>query len=136
MATSPKPRTSRRRSKAVVGLAACAVAALSSGVVFAGSASATPTALADKFASTVTDDGWSLDLAATKLSANPVPNLATTAFTREGFVSAKVTGTIGGAGDSAVKTGYVEQGCRSAVRSMSPPDLAWGLVFRSARLSM
>lgn len=62
---------SHRRSRAAVGLAACAVAALSSGVVFAGSASATPTALADKFASTVTDDGWSLDLAATKLSANP-----------------------------------------------------------------
>lgn len=127
---------SHRRSRAAVGLAACAVAALSSGVVFAGSASATPTALADKFASTVTDDGWSLDLAATKLSANPVPNLATTAFTREGFVSAKVTGTIGGAGDSAVKTS-----CRAGVADWLPDRCflrtwlgAW--FFRSVRLSV
>ena len=120
---------SRRRSRAAVGLAACAVAALSSGVVFAGSASATPTALADKFASTVTDDGWSLDLVATKLSANPVPNLATTAFTREGFVSAKVTGTIGGAGDSAVKTGYVEQGLQIGCQIDVSSGLGLGLGF-------
>ena len=96
---------SHRRSRAAVGLAACAVAALSCGVVFAGSASATPTALAAQFASPVPGAGWSVDLAATKLSANPVPNLATTAFTREGFVSAKVTGAIGGAGDSAGRGG-------------------------------
>ncbi|MFF8326065.1 MspA family porin [Rhodococcus qingshengii] len=129
MATSPKSRTTRRHSKAAVGLAACAVAALSSGVVFAGSASATPTALPDKFASTVTDDGWSLDLAATKLSANPVPNLATTAFTREGFVSAKVTGTIGGQGDSAVKTGYVEQGLQIGCQIDVSSGLGLGLGF-------
>ncbi len=120
---------SHRRSRVAVGLATCAVAALSSGVVFAGSASATPTALADKFASTVTDDGWSLDLAATKLSANPVPNLATTAFTREGFVSAKVTGTIGGQGDSAVKTGYVEQGLQIGCQIDVSSGLGLGLGF-------
>ncbi|MDZ7911918.1 MAG: MspA family porin [Rhodococcus sp. (in: high G+C Gram-positive bacteria)] len=98
-------------------------------LAFAGSASATPTALPDKFASTVTDDGWTLDLAATKLSANPVPNLATTAFTREGFVSAKVTGTISGSGDSAVKTGYVEQGLQIGCQIDVSSGLGVGLGF-------
>ena len=97
----------------------------------------TPTALADKFASTVTDDGWSLDLAATKLSSNPVPNLATTAFTREGFVSGegdrhdRWSGRFG-----SEDPDMSSRDCRSAARSMSPPDLAWGLAFRSARLSV
>ncbi|MFW3367489.1 MspA family porin [Rhodococcus qingshengii] len=98
-------------------------------LAFTGSASATPTALPDKFASTVTDDGWTLDLAATKLSANPVPNLATTAFTREGFVSAKVTGTISGAGNSAVKTGYVEQGLQIGCQIDVSSGLGLGLGF-------
>ncbi|MDJ0407849.1 MspA family porin [Rhodococcus erythropolis] len=98
-------------------------------LAFAGSASATPTALPDKFASTVTDDGWTLDLTATKLSANPVPNLATTAFTREGFVSAKVAGTISGAGDSAVKTGYVEQGLQIGCQIDVSSGLGMGLGF-------
>ncbi len=70
-----------------------------------------------------------MDLAATKLSANPVPNLATTAFTREGFVSAKVTGTIGGAGDSAVKTGYVEQGLQIGCQIDVSSGLGLGLGF-------
>ncbi|MCQ4128295.1 MspA family porin [Rhodococcus erythropolis] len=98
-------------------------------LAFAASASATPTALPDKFASTVTDDGWTLDLAATKLSANPVPNLATTAFTREGFVSAKVTGTITGSGDSAVKTGYIEQGLQIGCQIDVSSGLGLGLGF-------
>ena len=89
-------QTGKRLTGKAVGACAAVSAALMAGsLAFAGTASATPTALPDKFASTVTDDGWTLDLAATKLSANPVPNLATTAFTREGFVSAKVTGRFG-----------------------------------------
>ncbi|MFD4785318.1 MspA family porin [Rhodococcus qingshengii] len=36
--------------------------------------------------------------------------MATTSFTREGFVSATVTVTVTGQGDTAVKTGYAEQG--------------------------
>ncbi|WCT06075.1 MspA family porin (plasmid) [Rhodococcus qingshengii] len=98
-------------------------------LAFAGTASATPTALPDKFASTVTDDGWTLDLGATKLSANPVPNLATTAFTREGFVSAKVTGTITGSGNSAVKSGYVEQGLQIGCQIDVSSGLGLGLGF-------
>ncbi|MDZ7914312.1 MAG: MspA family porin [Rhodococcus sp. (in: high G+C Gram-positive bacteria)] len=122
-------RGKRRIGKAVGASAAVTSVLIASALTFAGTASATPTALPDKFASTVTDDGWTLDLAATKLSANPVPNLATTAFTREGFVSAKVTGTISGAGDTAVKTGYIEQelqiGCQIDVSS----GLGLGLGF-------
>nr|WP_259468286.1 MspA family porin [Rhodococcus sp. SBT000017] len=96
---------------------------------FAGTASATPTPLADKFASTVTDDGWTLDLTASNLSVNPVPNVATTAFTREGFVSAKVTGTITGAGETAVKTGYIEQGLQIGCQIDVSSGLGVGLGF-------
>ncbi len=113
-----------------MGACAAVSAVLMAGsLAFAGGASATPTALPDKFASTVTDDGWTLDLAATKLWVNPVPNLATTAFTREGFVSAKVTGTISGAGDSAVKTGYVEQGLQIGCQIDVSSGLGVGLGF-------
>ncbi|MGM5069036.1 MspA family porin [Rhodococcus qingshengii] len=109
--------------------AAVSAALMAGSLAFTGTASATPTALPDKFASTVTDDGWTLDLAATKLSANPVPNLATTAFTREGFMSAKVTGTISGAGNSAVKTGYVEQGLQIGCQIDVSSGLGLGLGF-------
>ena len=115
--------------KAAGACAAVSVALMVGSLAFAGSASATPTALPDEFASTVTDDGWTLDLAATKLSANPVPNLATTAFTREGFVSAKVTGTISGAGSSAVKTGYIEQGLQIGCQIDVSSGLGVGLGF-------
>ncbi|OZD83045.1 hypothetical protein CH272_03250, partial [Rhodococcus sp. 05-340-1] len=98
-------------------------------LAFAGSASATPTPLADKVASTVTDDGWTLDLTASNLSVNPVPNVATTAFTREGFVSAKVTGTITGAGGTAVKTGYIEQGLQIGCQIDVSSGLGVGLGF-------
>ncbi|ORI27769.1 hypothetical protein BH686_05260 [Rhodococcus erythropolis] len=119
----------RRIGKAMGTCAAVSSVLMAGSLAFAASASATPTALPDKFASTVTDDGWTLDLAATKLSANPVPNLATTAFTREGFVSAKVTGTITGSGDSAVKTGYIEQGLQIGCQIDVSSGLGLGLGF-------
>ena len=119
----------RRIGKAMGTCAAVSSVLMAGSLAFAASASATPTALPDKFASTVTDDGWTLDLAATKLSANPVPNLATTAFTREGFVSAKVTGTISGAGNSAVKTGYIEQGLQIGCQIDVSSGLGVGLGF-------
>jgi hypothetical protein len=118
-----------RRSRRIARLSAATLVAVTGSILFTGTASATPTALADKFANTVTDDGWALELAATKLSANPVPNLATTAFTREGFVSAKVTGTIGGNGDSAVRTGYIEQGLQIGCQIDVSSGLGLGLGF-------
>ncbi|MDV6212678.1 MspA family porin [Rhodococcus erythropolis] len=97
---STRTLAEKRRAGKTLGVFAAVSSVLMVGsLAFAGSASDTPTALPDKFARTVTDDGWTLKLAATKLSANPVPNLATTTFTREGFVSAKVAGTISGAGN-------------------------------------
>lgn len=112
--------------RSAITLGACAATALTFGLVTAG---ATPTSLADKAAVVVTDDGWTLDLTATKLSANPVPNLATTTFTREGFISAKVTGAISGAGESAVRTGYIEQGIQIGCQVDVSSGLALGLGF-------
>lgn len=129
-AESAQARAGKHRIGKAVGSCAAVSAVLMAGpLAFAGSASATPTPLSDKYASTVTDDGWTLDLAATKLSANPVPNLATTGFTREGFVSAKVTGTITGTGNSAVKTGYVEQGLQIGCQIDVSSGLGVGLGF-------
>jgi hypothetical protein len=128
--TTPASTVSGRGRFTAIGACAAVSAAMIAGsLAFADTAAATPTALPDKFASTVTDDGWTLDLAATKLSANPVPNLATTAFTREGFVSAKVTGTISGARNSAVKTGYVEQGLQIGCQIDVSSGLGVGLGF-------
>ncbi|MDV8006856.1 MspA family porin [Rhodococcus sp. IEGM 1318] len=134
MAITPLETTRTQAGKRRIGKAMCTCAAASfvlmaGSIAFTGAASATPTALPDKFASTATDDGWTLNLAATKLSANPVPNLATTAFTREGFVSAKVTGTLSGAGNSAVKTGYIEQGLQIGCQIDVSSGLGVGLGF-------
>ncbi|MFD4785464.1 MspA family porin [Rhodococcus qingshengii] len=129
-----KDQQAGRRSRRQVVTAACAVSvcaatAVAVSLALPGVASATPTALPDKHASTVTDDGWTLDLAATQLSANPVPNLATTLFTREGFVSAKVTGTITGAGETPVKSGYIEQGLQIGCQIDVSSGLGVGLGF-------
>jgi hypothetical protein len=40
--------------------------------------------------STDTDDGWHLSATLTRMAINSVPNMAATAFTREGFVTGKV----------------------------------------------
>jgi hypothetical protein len=89
------------------------VTSVAAGVVMLGGsgfASAVPTALESKADSKTTDDGWVIGVKASELSANSVPNLALTQFTREGFFSSKTTGTITGRGTSAVRTGYIEQG--------------------------
>lgn len=72
--------------------------------------SATPTPLESKAQTVTTDDGWDLTVEASNLNVNPVPNLAGSMFTREGFVSGKVTGTIAGEGTAPVRTGVIEQG--------------------------
>lgn len=90
------------RSAVVVG-AVCSLA-----VVGAGVGSGTP--LESKSQTVTTDDGWLVGVEASNLSVNPVPNLAGSTFTREGFVSAKVTAMITGEGTAAVRTGIIEQG--------------------------
>lgn len=60
-----------------------------------GVAAADPVSLRDVTSSTVPDtDGWHLTVSLTGMTINAVPNMAATAFTREGFVSAKATLTL------------------------------------------
>jgi hypothetical protein len=75
-----------------------------------GVAAADPIPVADVSQTTITDDGWHLSAALTNQTINSVPNMAATAFTREGFVTGKATATIDGNGNAAVNTGSVVLG--------------------------
>jgi hypothetical protein len=68
---------------------------------------AEPLPVADVTQTTVTDDGWHLSATLTRMAINSVPNMAATAFTREGFVTGKVVATIGGNGAIPVNSGTV-----------------------------
>jgi hypothetical protein len=68
-------------------------------------AKAEPLPVADVAQSTNTEDGWHLGVGLTQMTINSVPNMAATAFTREGFVTGKAAATIGGSGSSAVNNG-------------------------------
>src|SRR5258707_15234764 len=98
-----------------------------------GLAAADPLPVADVTQSADTDDGWHLSAALTRMTINSVPNMAATAFTREGFVTGKAAATIDGNGGVAVNSGTLvmglQLGClrstsaRAAV-SMSAPTQA------------
>lgn len=85
-----------------VGAVAAALLCLSHAV-----AGAEPLPVADVTQSTDTDDGWHLSAALSRMTINSVPNMAATAFTREGFVTGKVMATIGGNGAIPVNAGTV-----------------------------
>lgn len=68
-------------------------------------AAAEPVPVADVTQSADTDDGWHLSAALTRMAINSVPNMAATAFTREGFVTGKAAVSIGGNGGVAVNSG-------------------------------
>lgn len=85
-----------------VGAAATALLCVSHGV-----AAAEPLPVEDVTQSTDTDDGWHLSATLTRMAINSVPNMAATAFTREGFVTGKVVATIGGNGAIPVNSGTV-----------------------------
>jgi len=70
-----------------------------------GIAAADPLPVADVTQSADTDDGWHLSAALTRMTINSVPNMAATAFTREGFVTGKAVASIDGNGSSAVNSG-------------------------------
>jgi hypothetical protein len=72
-----------------------------------GSAAADPLPVADVTQSADTDDGWHLSAALTNMTINSVPNMAATAFTREGFVSGKAIATIDGNGAIPVNSGLL-----------------------------
>jgi hypothetical protein len=68
-------------------------------------ANADPIPIQDVTQSADTDDGWHLTASLTRMAINSVPNMAATAFTREGFVTGKAAATIDGNGSSAVNSG-------------------------------
>jgi hypothetical protein len=75
-----------------------------------GVAAADPLPVADVTQSTDTDDGWHLSAALTRMTINSVPNMAATAFTREGFVTGKGAVTIDGNGAIPVNAGTLVMG--------------------------
>ena len=75
-----------------------------------GVAAAEPLPVADVTQSADTDDGWHLSAALTRMTINSVPNMAATAFTREGFVTGKAVATIDGSGSVAVNSGTLVMG--------------------------
>jgi hypothetical protein len=78
----------------------------------AGVAHADPVSVADVTQSAVTDSGWHLSATLTEMSINSVPNMAATAFTREGFISGKAVAAIDGNGKSPVNTGSIVLGAQ------------------------
>jgi hypothetical protein len=75
-----------------------------------GSAGADPLPVADVTQSADTDDGWHLSAALTSMTINSVPNMAATAFTREGFVTGKAIASIEGNGNEPVNSGMLVLG--------------------------
>jgi len=75
-----------------------------------GVAAADPLPVADVTQSADTDDGWHLSAALTRMTINSVPNMAATAFTREGFITGKAEATITGNGAIPVNSGTLVVG--------------------------
>ncbi len=78
--------------------------------VGAGVAAADPLPIADVTQSAVTDDGWHLSDSLSRMTINSVPNMAATAFTREGFVTGKAAASIDGNGAVPVNSGTLVMG--------------------------
>ncbi|BBZ53973.1 hypothetical protein MPHO_09650 [Mycolicibacterium phocaicum] len=75
------------------------------GGVAPGMAAADPLPVADVRQAVNTEDGWRLGVSLTQMTVNSVPNMAATAFTREGFVTGRAEASIDGSGSSAVNNG-------------------------------
>ncbi|OHU20706.1 MspA family porin [Mycobacteroides franklinii] len=75
-----------------------------------GVAAADPLPIADVTQSAVTDDGWHLSDSLSRMTINSVPNMAATAFTREGFVTGKAAASIDGNGAVPVNSGTLVMG--------------------------
>lgn len=85
-------------------------------LVGGGVAAADPMPVSDVMQSADTDDGWHLSASLTNMTINSVPNMAATALTREGFVTAKAAAKIDGNGKVPVNSGDlvfgVQLGCQ------------------------
>jgi hypothetical protein len=86
----------------------CLFAAAAFGVGATATAAAEQSA--DKSRMITTDDGWQLRITKSAESLQRVPNLAATAFTREGFVSLKAVADILGHGRAPVDSGAMTLG--------------------------
>ncbi|WP_433734233.1 MspA family porin [Nocardia sp. CA-129566] len=86
----------------------CLMAAGVLSIVPAQSASAD--APPDQSRTVTTEDGWELTVTKAAENLDRVPNLADTAFTREGFVSLRAVADIAGAGSVAVNSGTLTLG--------------------------
>ncbi len=75
-----------------------------------GVTAADPLPVADVSQSADTDDGWHLSAALSRMTINSVPNMAATAFTREGFVTGKALASIDGNGAVPVNSGTLVMG--------------------------
>lgn len=95
--------------------------------VTAGSSSAD--AVADKSRTLVTEDGWTLSVSKLGETVDRVPNLASTPFTREGFVSLRAVADITGNGKSEVKWGVLDTGYQIGCQVDVSNGLHLGLGF-------
>ena len=97
---------------------AIAVALLTVG---GGVAAADPVKVPDVAQYVDTVDGWRLSASLTAMTINAVPNMAATAFSREGFVSGLATQTIEGSSSVPVDKGtlrlWVQLGCQIDLRT-------------------
>ncbi len=73
---------------------------------------ADPVPIADVTQSADTDDGWHLSASLTRMTLNSVPNMAATAFTREGFITGKASASIDGNGKAPVNSGSLILGAQ------------------------
>lgn len=76
--------------------------------VTAGSSSAD--AVADRSRTVVTENGWSLSVSKVGETLDRYPNLASTPFTREGFVSLRAMADIAGNGNAEIRWGVLDVG--------------------------
>jgi hypothetical protein len=103
------------------------VTAVTVGVVGSGSAAAE--SLADKSRETTTDDGWQIRITKTEENLDRYPNLASTMFTREGFVSLKAVANISGDGTAPVNSAAVTLGYQIGCQVDVTNGMALGLAI-------
>lgn len=94
----------------VVMRSAAVATAFGAGSLCLSGGTASAEELASHTATVTTVDGWDVSVTGSDLSVRQVPNLAGSPFSREGFVSATVTGEVQGQGTAPVRSGKVEQG--------------------------
>ncbi|WP_234391025.1 MspA family porin [Nocardia suismassiliense] len=110
-----------------VACVAASSTVLLAGMWAGGVAGADP--VADKHRETVTDDGWTLAVTKTEENLDRYPNLASTMFTREGFVSLKAIAEVTGAGAAPVSAGSLALGYQIGCQVDVSTGLSLGMGF-------